>query len=121
MNPLECGSIFELQINVMPGSVLDFVAYFFLAVSYAIYVLCFYSGLVSCLFFNPIKHENSKWAGRLYLPVYLRHNLWLCVSITTCYPGIKAAPLQEFSVISSCCPVSGLTMLRMVTVKTLIA
>lgn len=46
----------------MLGSVLGFIAYFFLAVSYAVYVLCFWSNL-SCLFFNPIKHENSKWGG----------------------------------------------------------
>lgn len=63
MNTLECGSIFELQINVMPGSVLGFLAYFFLAVSYAIYVMYFCSSLMSCLFFNPIKHEKSKWGG----------------------------------------------------------
>lgn len=41
-----------------------FVAYFyFLAVSYAIYVLCFQSNWMSCLFLNLIKHENNKWGG----------------------------------------------------------
>jgi len=39
--------------------------------------------------------------------------------IVSCYPGIKATPLHGFSLVFSCCPVSGLTVLRIVTVKTL--